>query len=90
VAKAETRLTGLPASDAAFLAANAVTVVRARRDNPGQWQTWWWICFAAQLVFVSFVFLLTGHWSPRKAHEAAREHERIVERELSRIAGDIR
>jgi ACS family D-galactonate transporter-like MFS transporter len=36
-------------------------------------------------VFIPFVFLLTGGWSPRKAREAAREHERLVERELSRL-----
>ena len=74
-------------ADRAFLAMNGASVAQARKDNPGQWQTWWWICFAAQLAFVPSVFLLTGRWSPRKAHAAERERERLVEHELARLRG---
>jgi MFS family permease len=78
-------LSRMPPPDLAFLAANSAKVAAARRHNPGQWQTWWWICFAAQLAFVPVVFLLSGGWSPRKARAAQREHERTVERELARL-----
>ena len=29
---------------------------RPPQDGPRQWQTWWWICFAGQVVFIPFVF----------------------------------
>jgi integral membrane sensor domain MASE1 len=60
-------------------------VAKAQKDNPGQWQTWWWICFIGQLVFIPFVFLMTGHWSPRKAREEETAHEQMVERELAKL-----
>jgi ACS family D-galactonate transporter-like MFS transporter len=75
----------VPAADLAYLSANAANVSKAQKDNPGQWQTWWWICFAGQLVFIPFVFLMTGRWSPRRAREDEAAHERLVERELARL-----
>jgi hypothetical protein len=78
----------IPPSDLAYLQANGAKVGKAQKDNPGQWQTWWWICLAAQIVFVPFVFLLTGYWNPRKARAVEREHERMVERELARLHAD--
>ena len=75
----------VPPADLAYLSANGAKVAQAQQDNPGQWQTWWWICFVGQLLFVPFVFLLTGRWSPRKARAESREHERLVERELQRL-----
>jgi MFS transporter, ACS family, D-galactonate transporter len=75
----------IPPADLAYLSANATKVANAQRDNPGQWQTWWWICFIGQVVFIPFVFLLTGRWSPRKSREEEQEHERMVERELARL-----
>jgi ACS family D-galactonate transporter-like MFS transporter len=75
----------IPPADLAFVSANATKVAKAQKDNPGQWQTWWWICFIGQIVFIPFVFLLTGHWGTRKAREQEREHERVVERELARL-----
>jgi len=73
----------IPPNDLKYLAANGTTVVKAAKDNPHQWQTWWWVCFAAQLVFIPFIFLMTGRWSPKKAREDELEHERLVEREMA-------
>jgi hypothetical protein len=78
----------VPPSELAYLQANGAKVAKAQKDNPHQWQTWWWICFAAQILFIPFVFLLTGYWNSRKAREAEREHERTVERELARLHAD--
>src|SRR6185437_347047 len=39
----------IPADDLAFLQANAAKIAKAQKDNPGQWQTWWWVCFGGQL-----------------------------------------
>jgi MFS transporter, ACS family, D-galactonate transporter len=72
-------------ADLAYLQANAAKVAKAKQQNPGQWQTWWWICFAGQLLFIPLAFLLTGHWSPRRAREDELEHEKMVERELARL-----
>ena len=81
-------LSAVPAADLAYLSANGAKVVKATKDNPGQWQTWWWICFAAQLAFIPLVFLLTGFWSPRKAREREQEHERSVQQELAQLEAE--
>jgi MFS family permease len=80
-----TSLSAVPAADLAYLSANAARVAQAAKDNPGQWRTWWWICFFCQLVFIPFVFLMAGHWIPRKARAEEQEHERMVQRELARL-----
>ena len=75
----------VPKADIAFLGANAAKVQKAQKDNPGQWQTWWWICFAGQLCLLPAVLLLTGRWSPRKARTDEAEHEAMVQRELAAL-----
>ncbi len=75
----------IPPADLAYLSANGTKVAKAQKDNPGQWQTWWWICFIGQLLFIPFVFLMTGHWSPRKAREDEQAHELMVNEELGRL-----
>lgn len=75
----------MPKADIAFLAANGARVQKAQADNPGQWQTWWWICFAGQLCLVPAALLMTGRWSPRKAREDEAEHAALVERELAAL-----
>ena len=75
----------VPKEDIAFLGANAAKVQQAQKDNPGQWRTWWWICFAGQLCLVPAAFLLTGRWSPRKAREDEAAHEAMVQRELAAL-----
>ncbi len=72
----------IPAKDLAYLQANGAKVLKAQKDNPHQWQHWWWICFIAQIVFLPFVFLLTGRWSPRKAKRDEEEHEALIQREM--------
>jgi MFS family permease len=78
----------VPKDDIAFLGANAAKVQQAQKDNPGQWQTWWWICFAGQVMLLPAALLLTGRWSPRKAREDEAAHEALVERELAALQGD--
>jgi ACS family D-galactonate transporter-like MFS transporter len=75
----------IPRGDVAFLQANAGKVAQAQKDNPGQWQTWWWICFAGQALFVPCALLLTGRWSPKAAREDEAAHERLVARELEAL-----
>ena len=73
----------VPAADLAYVKANVAKVTNAVKDNPKQWQRWWWVCFLAQLLFIPCVFLLTGRWNPRKAREDIVEHERRVDQELA-------
>lgn len=80
-----TSVAKMPKADIAFLAANGARVQKAQADNPGQWQTWWWICFAGQLCLVPAALLMTGRWSPRKAREDEAEHAALVERELAAL-----
>ncbi len=78
-------LSAVPPADLAYLQANGAKVATAQADSPGQWQTWWWVCFAAQFLLIPAAFMLTGRWSPRKARADELEHERMVERELERL-----
>jgi MFS family permease len=78
-------LSAVPPADLDYLSANGAKVAQAAKDNPRQWQTWWWICFLGQLIFIPFVFRMAGHWSSRKARAEEQEHERLVERELARL-----
>jgi len=76
----------IPATDLAYLKTYGSKVANAKKQNPGQWQTWWWICFVGQLVFIPLALLLKGRWSPRKAREDELEHEKKVERELANLS----
>ncbi|MDX6354862.1 MAG: hypothetical protein QOF98_1765 [Streptomyces sp.] len=60
-------------------------VQKAAADVPDQWRTWWWICVGGQVLFLPFVFLMAGRWSPRKAREDAELHRVAVERELAEL-----
>jgi ACS family D-galactonate transporter-like MFS transporter len=77
----------IPAADLAYLQAHAAEVQKAQADAPHQWQNWWWVCVAGQLLFLPFVFVLAGRWSPRRAREDEREHEAMVQRELAALQG---
>jgi MFS family permease len=77
VAKAQPQLT--------ILQTYGPQVQKAAAQGPGQWQTWWWICFAGQALFIPFVFTMTGRWRPSRAREDAEAHEVSVARELAAL-----
>ena len=68
-----------------YLQANAPAVIQAQKQSPIQWQHWWWVCLGGQLVFLPFIWLMTGRWSPRRAKQDAREHDEKVSRELAAL-----
>src|SRR5262249_29483790 len=68
-----------------YLQNNAPIVLQAAKDSPKQWQRWWWVCLGGQILFLPFIFLLTGRWSPRKARQDAQEHAEAVNRELAAL-----
>jgi len=71
-----------------YLKANGPEVAQAAADGPRQWQTWWWICTACQVLFMPFVFLMAGRWSPRRAKEDELAHEAKVDRELAAMRAE--
>ncbi len=75
----------VPAADLAYLQANAPDVLAAQKASPKQWQRWWWVCFGGQIVFLAFIGLLVGRWSPAKARQDAAAHEAALERELAAL-----
>jgi ACS family D-galactonate transporter-like MFS transporter len=79
----ESATTAIPADDLAYLGEHGVEVEEAAEESPEQWQTWWWVCIAGQVLFLPFVFVMTGRWSPRKAREDELAHERRVQEELA-------
>ena len=60
-------------------------VQKAQTQNPAQWKRWWLVCVGAQIVFLPFVFLMTGRWSPKKAREDAEAHRAQAAQELARL-----
>ncbi|WP_228389069.1 MFS transporter [Cumulibacter manganitolerans] len=77
----------IPPKDVEYLTKHGPEVQKAAADSPGQWQTWWWVTFAGQLLFLPFIFLLRGRWSPKKARQDAEAHERLVAEEMARLDG---
>src|SRR5690242_1495110 len=87
-ADATTRLVALskvPQADLVFLAEHGKDVQNAAASAPGQWKAWWWVCVGGMVLFLPFVFVMTGRWSPRKARQDAEEHERKVQEELAAL-----
>jgi MFS family permease len=74
------------AAELKYLQANAPAVEQAQKQSPIQWQHWWWVCFAGQIVFLPFIWLMTGRWSPRRAKQDAREHAENVDQKLAALA----
>jgi hypothetical protein len=70
----------------ATLAKYGTQVEKAAKDNPKNWQTWWWVCVAGQVLFLLFILIMTGRWSPKKAREDAEEHQRLVDTELAALS----
>ena len=73
-------------SELDYLKANAPAVLEAQKQSPAQWQHWWWVCFGGQVVFLPFIWMLTGRWSPRKARRDAQEHDANVQRQLAELS----
>jgi MFS family permease len=80
-----TALASVPKADQAYLEAHGTQVATAEAAAPGQWKNWWWVCVGGEVVFLPFILLMTGRWSPRKAREDAEEHARLVQQELAAL-----
>ncbi|MEV0247700.1 MFS transporter [Nocardia sp. NPDC050712] len=79
-------ISSISADDQAYLAERGPEVQQAKADSAGQWGRWWWICLIAQILFIPFVFVMSGHWSPKKAAAEAAAHDAVVQKELAAIS----
>ena len=86
VGPADLAVVGKAQPQLAVLNAYGAKVQKAAADGPGQWRDWWWICVGGQVLFVPFVFLMAGRWSPKRAREDAERHQEAVDRELAALA----
>lgn len=75
----------VPRADLAYVASHGPAVRRAAAVAPHEWQRWWWVCFATEVLFLPTIFLLRGRWSPRAARRDEETHEQMVETELASL-----
>jgi MFS family permease len=79
-----TALGKVPTSVTSYISKN---VPNALKNSPGQWKTWYWVCFGGIIFFLLSVPLLRGRWSPRAAKRDEEEHEALVQAELAKLRG---
>jgi MFS family permease len=83
-----TALGKVPASVAAYVTKHGTAVGTAAADAPGQWKTWFWICFGGLIFFLLSIPLLRGRWRPRDAKRDEDEHEAMVQAELAKLRAE--
>jgi MFS family permease len=80
-----TALSKVPPQAFAYLKAHAAAVQKAAIQAPGQWKTWYWVCFGGIVFFLLSIPLLRGRWKPSDARRDEQEHEAAVEAELAKL-----
>ena len=68
-----------------FVAAHGPEAQRAQANAPSEWQHWFWVCIAGELVFLPTAFVLFGRWSPRRARLDEVEHEKALREEMAAL-----
>jgi len=53
--------------------------------SPSQWQHWWWVDLGGAVLFIPFIFVMRGRWSPKRARQDEQEHERLVSEEMAKM-----
>ena len=66
--------------------AHGADVASAAAKSPGQWRTWYWICFGGIIFFLLSIPLLRGRWRPRDAKRDEEEHEAMVQAEIAKLS----
>lgn len=51
----------------------------------GGWHTWFYVCIGTVVVFVPFIWTMSGRWSPAAARADFDAHERQVNAELEQL-----
>jgi MFS family permease len=55
------------------------------KASPKEWQRWFWVDVAGMVVFLPFIFLADGPWSPKEARRRRDEQEAKVAAELAAL-----
>lgn len=76
----------IPAADRKFLSTHGREVLAARATAPRQWQRWWFVCVAGEVLFLPTIFLLVGRWRRSSARRDAAEHDDLVTAEFEELA----
>ncbi len=76
----------IPKDARAFLATHGRQVLDARAAAPRQWQHWWLVCVAGELLFLPTIFLLVGRWRRSSAVRDQEEHDRWVTEEFEELS----
>jgi MFS family permease len=82
-----TALSKVPRGVFPYLKAHAAAVQKAAAQAPGQWKTWYWVCFGGIIFFLLSIPLLRGRWKPSDARRDEQEHEAMVAAELAKMHG---
>jgi MFS family permease len=82
-----TALSKVPPAVFTYLKAHGAAVQKASADTAGQWQNWYWACFACIVLFLLSIPLLRGRWKPSAARRDEAEHQAKVQSELAKIGG---
>jgi hypothetical protein len=69
----------------ATLATVGPGVQKAAALSPKQWQKYFLIAVAGEVVFIPLILLMAGFWDPRKAKRAEEEHEALIATELAAL-----
>jgi MFS family permease len=80
-----TALSKVPPQVFPYLKAHAAAVQKAAAEAPGQWKTWYWVCFGGVIFFLLSIPLLRGRWKPSDARRDEEEHETMVAAELAKL-----
>jgi MFS family permease len=80
-----TALSKVPASVSTYVSTYGPQVESALAKSPGQWRTWYWVCFGGIIFFLLTIPLLRGRWRPRDAKRDEDEHEAMVQAELAKL-----
>ena len=80
-----TALSKVPAPVFAFFKAHGSVLQKASSEAPGQWKTWYWICFGGIVFFLLSIPILRGRWRTTDARRDEAEHEAMVEAELAAL-----
>jgi MFS family permease len=78
-------LSKVPPSVFPYLNAHGSAVTTAAAQGPGQWKTWYWVCFGGIVLFILSVPILRGRWRPSDAKRDEQEHEAMVQAELAKL-----
>ncbi|HVA43660.1 MAG TPA: MFS transporter [Acidimicrobiales bacterium] len=78
----------MPTSARLYLASHGNQVKQAKRDAPHQWERWWWVCVAGEVLFIPTNFMLVGRWRRSTARRDAAERQALVDSELARLRQD--